>query len=856
MGDMVGSSLLLPGDPQHQLGRVPEMTSAEHQDILTEISEQVPFRREADEICDYYDGNQLDSEVLREMEELGMAPVIENLMAPTIDAVLGLEAKTRLDWKVSAESDEDSSEIAEALNVRIKEAEDRSHADRACSDAFSAQAKCGLGWVEVARDHDPFGYPYRVEYVHRNEVHWDMHGKKLDTTDWRWLRRARWYDADVLKTAFAAKADLIDSCARGWGDTPLEVLMDGGGQSTGLGRSFSMERGWSQLETEWRNTVRKRLCLSELWYRRWVSGFVLRTPKGRVVEFDHSNRTHIEAIALGMVRAERAMFTKVRLAWFVGPHNLADIASPYKHNKFPYVPFFGKREDLTGVPYGLGRPMRTLQDEVNARNTKMIWLLAAKRITMTEGVTKDKPEVVRREASRPNAMHVLSADAMMKPGARFEIETDFQLNQQQYNVLLDKRQAIKNVAGVYASFEGNQKGSISGIAANTLVEQSTQTLAEIFDNQQFARRQVGELLLSLVIEDIGRAPHTVEIDDPINGKKTVDLNVPTEDGGLTNDLQRARLRVALSDIPSTASYREQRLMRLQDLTKSLPPDLQGLVLDFVIAATDDPDRGAIVKRIRQRLGFTDPTQLTPEEQTVVDTQQQRKDALEDAAVRTQVAAATEAEARAQTATIQAAQLAMQAQQAQAALAAGGQMSPREAELQAQLQAIVEQVQQVTQRAQQEQDASRIEYERDLDELRDALATAQMKAERQADAAETEVRRAEIEKETQIEVARIQAGKADAEQAATKRADEAESRLRASLDALSKDVAAIREEIKKSAGDEGDEKKSSEPRDINITVPVTIERGGGSRLVRVKQAPDGSYSGAIADAPEAEVGEGE
>lgn len=846
MGEMVGSSLLLPGAPQQQLGHVAEMTAEEHQNILTEIAEQPPFRREADEICDYYDGNQLDSEVLQEMEELGMAPVIENLMAPTIDAVLGLEAKTRLDWKVSAESDEDSSEIAEALNVKMKEAEDRSHADRACSDAFAGQTKCGLSWVEVARDHDPFGYPYRVECVHRNEVHWDMHGKKLDTTDWRWLRRARWYDADVLKTAFAAKADLIDSCARGWGDTPLEVLMDGGGQSTGLGRSFSMERGWTQLETEWRNTVRKRMCLSEIWYRRWVSGFVLRTPKGRVVEFDQSNPAHIEAIAYNMVRAERAMFTKVRLAWFVGPHKLADIPSPYKHNKFPYVPFFGKREDLTGVPYGLGRPMRTLQDEVNARNTKMIWLLAAKRITMTEGITKDKPEVVRREASRPNAMHVLDADKAMKPGALFKVETDFALNQQQYQALQDKRQAIKNVAGVYASFEGNQKGSISGIAANTLVEQSTQTLAETFDNQQFARRQVGELLLSLIIEDIGRAPHTVEIDDPINGKKTVDLNVQNNEGGLTNDVQRARLRVALSDIPSTASYREQRLMRLQELTKSLPPDLQGLVLDFVIAATDDPDRGAIVKRIRQRLGFTDPTQLTPEEKTVVDTQQQRKDALEDAAVRTQVAAATEAEARAQTAAIQADQLAIQAQQAQEALAAGGQMSPREAELQAQLQAIVEQVQQVTLRAQQEQDASRIEYERDLDELRDALTTAQMKAERQAESAETEVRKAEIAKETQIEVAKIESQRADAERSAKDRTKESEGRLSAALAALSKEVAAIRDEIKKSSeGDEGQEgPRDSEPRQINITVPVTIERGSTAKTVRLTNNEDGSFTGEV------------
>ena len=196
----------------------------------------------------------------------------------------------------------------------------------------------------------------------------------------------------------------------------------------------------------------------------------------------------------------------------------------------------------------------------------------------------------------------------------FKVETDFQLNTQQYNALVDKRQALKNVAGVYASFEGNQKGSISGVAANTLVEQSTQTLAEIFDNYQFARRQVGDLLMSLIIEDIGDKPTEVKIDNEINGAKTVKLNVPDERGMLTNDVQRARLKVALSDVPGTASYRQQRLSALTEITKSLPPQFQGLVLDFVMAATDLPERAEIVKRLRKALNLGDQeAPKTPEE---------------------------------------------------------------------------------------------------------------------------------------------------------------------------------------------------------------------------------------------------
>lgn len=594
------------------LNAVAEMEPVEFANILSELQEQPAWRVNSDIESDYYDGNQLDSETLAAMRELGMAPIIENLVAPTVDAVLGLEAKTRLDWKIATNADEDFSEVAEAMNYRMKQAESESMADRACSDSFAAQVKAGLGWVEVAREHNPFLYPYRVGFVHRNEVFWDFRGKRPDTLDWRYLVRKRWHDVDVVQKSFPGKAELLNLSGAGWSGMDPTMLIDGG-RSTGLAMDYGRERGWTHEEQEWRDTFRKRLCLSEVWYRRWIRGHVLKTPDGRVIEFDRKNRDHIEAVAYDLVQVKSALYTKVRLAWFVGPHKLADMPTPYKHDKFPYVPFFGKREDMTGVPYGLIRAMKPLQDEVNARNTKMIWLLAAKRVTMTEGVTKDSPETVRREAARPDAMHVLDPQKLQQ-GGKFLVETDFQLNAQQYSALQDKRQALKNVAGVYASFEGNQKGVISGIAANTLVEQSTQTLAEIFDNYQFARRQVGELLMALIIEDIGNKPTDVSIDNEINGTKTVKLNVPDERGMLTNDVQRAKLRVALSDVPGTASYREQRLLRLTELTRSLPENLQALVIDFVMAATDLPERGEIVKRLRKALNLGEQeAPKTPEE---------------------------------------------------------------------------------------------------------------------------------------------------------------------------------------------------------------------------------------------------
>lgn len=137
--------------------------------ILDDLRYEPAWRSEASREMDFYDGNQLDTETLRRMEELGMPPIVVNLVAPTIDAVVGLEARTRADPIVRGERDDDT-DAAEALNVKLKEAARLSSYNRATADAFKKQACIGMGWVEVSRETDPFKYPYRIREVCRREM--------------------------------------------------------------------------------------------------------------------------------------------------------------------------------------------------------------------------------------------------------------------------------------------------------------------------------------------------------------------------------------------------------------------------------------------------------------------------------------------------------------------------------------------------------------------------------------------------------------------------------------------------------------------------------------------------------------
>lgn len=321
--------------------------------FLMEIQHQPHWRREADRCADMYDGNQLSAEVVEKLKERGQPPLVTNIIKPTIDTVLGMEAKARTDWRVRPEDDgECEDDLAEAMSVKLKHAEAESRADRAISDAYAAQLKAGLGWVEVSRESDPFKSPYRVRYVHRREIFWDWRAEQPDLSDARFLMRRRWLELDHAIALMPQYASLFRQTVSGWAG--FDPILD---QDTNLVQSWDMERDTRIAAADWRDSVRQRICMYEIWYRKWVRGYVMTLPNGTVMEANFDNPRHQEAIITGFAKVTQATFQKVRLAWYTGPHFLYDVPSPYKHNLFPYVPFFGYREDLTAVPYGLVRSM-------------------------------------------------------------------------------------------------------------------------------------------------------------------------------------------------------------------------------------------------------------------------------------------------------------------------------------------------------------------------------------------------------------------------------------------------------------------------------------------------------------------
>jgi len=604
-----------------------ELSLDEYTGFWTEIQEQPPWRTKADREADYIDGNQLDAEILQRMADIGIPPAIEPLMGPVLASVLGMEVRNRGDWIVRPQSQDDSSDVADALSFKLHQAEQRSKADVACSEAFKTQIGLGIGWCYVGREEDPFRYPYKVEAVHRNEIFWDWFAKP-DLSNARYLIRRRWFDKRIPELIFPKHAKLIRHTTSGWSDYGVGHFMtDAAGSLPNLFASQEQERTWSIEESQWRNSSQNRVALCECWYRRWNRVTVIRSPDGRVVEYDRKNSAHVVAVAKGLVSVDRAIVSRVRLSWWLGPHKLADVDHPEQHGKFPYVPFWGMREDRTGVPFGLARGMVYLQDEINATRSKAMWMMAARRVERTQGAVVGEDEQFRQEVARPDADIILDPKAM-REGGIFKVSTDLELTQQQFQRLADAREAIRRVGGIYSEFQGQNSNTTSGVQFNSQVEQSNQSLADILDNFKTARTEVGEILLSLIIADTIGKQEDVFIDGGgLVDDRTIGINVPVvdEDGFeyLDNDVSRVALTVGIDDVPSAATFKQQQLNAMTEAFKVMPVQYQSVMIPFLLSLMDLPNSADLIKEIRAAASASSPEQV----------EQQIKQAVEQALVK-------------------------------------------------------------------------------------------------------------------------------------------------------------------------------------------------------------------------------
>ena len=569
----------------------------------------------------FYDGEQWRDEDAKEVMERGQHPLVYNKTAQHINWILGTERRTKVDFKVYPRGSEDV-ESALTKQQLLKYVSDVNKSQFARSRAFADAIKAGVGWLEAGIRSDPTEEPLFDRYEHWRNIWWDHLHKELDLSDARYLFRTKWVDTDIGKMMFPGREQALERSARLddflWGQTDDDEEPTGftplyrdanGNPFLGYGRS-------TYDESFNIGNRRKRNKLVECWYRQPerrqmfrpsrfpgmgdnLAGLMDRTD-GQT--YDPMDEGMSYLLNEGLASTYDAIKMSVWVAVFCGDFLLMDQRSPYKHDRFPFIPIWCYRRDRDGMPYGVIRNMRDAQEDLNKRKSKALFILSTNQLIGEEDAFEDWDEAAD-EAARPDGV------LKHRRGAQFEINRNLDLAGEHVMLMQQDVEFLEATSGVTEENLGEVTNTNSGAAINLRQVQGSVVTAALFDNLRHAVQLQGDIELSL-IEQFYAEPKVVRIVNDRGRAEFMEINQYGFDPQGMPTLLNPITESKADFVVDTQDFRENMRMamfdQLMEMTTRLDPEVTMQILDLVIELSDVPGKDEIVRRIRRLNGQTDP----------------------------------------------------------------------------------------------------------------------------------------------------------------------------------------------------------------------------------------------------------
>lgn len=570
--------------------------------FLSEASRQAVNRALMAKCENFYDGVQWGYEDAQTVRDRGQNPVVYNEVKPTIDWLIGTERKSRVDFFVVAEDDDPAAdEDARLKSKLLKYLDDTNRAAFERSFAAEDAFKAGLGWIEVGLRGDKNGPPVYIGAESWRNIIYDSQASKRDLSDARYIFRIKVVDLDVAIAIFPDKKAELEACAQTGDDLDIfREWLGGTGLITGLdafGSSKDEDLDFLTPKPVDLFNARERVLLIECWCREPVSN---REPGPHGI-------------------ADPVTF-KMFVSVMTEKDTLIEAPSPFRHDRFPFIPVWAYRNRRTGLPYGPIWPLIGPQEALNHRMSRSLYEASSNQVWMeTSAIDAEvmDAEAIRKEIDDPAGMAIFKEGALSGNKVKdrdSKGEARFQLELAQRDI-----QAIRGMSGVTGENRGMDTNSVSGKAVLAKQEQGGLLTLELFDNLLFARQIEGELVLSLSEQFITQ-PMTVRVAGERAGFEYAKLNQWDEQSGQwINDITARRAHFVVGEQAWKQSFAEaafESLMQVLSQLASAAPQVVVAMLDVVFEMHPNlPRKQVILDRIRSVNGQTPSDgKLTPEQQ--------------------------------------------------------------------------------------------------------------------------------------------------------------------------------------------------------------------------------------------------
>lgn len=602
----------------------------------TELERQSENRIEQAIDEDFYDNIQWREEDARTLRERGQVPLVYNVISSSVNWVIGTEKRGRSDYKILPRR-KDAGKPAERKTQLMKYLSDVNRSPFHRSRAFEDAVKVGIGWIESGVQNEDDGEPVYNRYESWRNILWDSASTEKDLSDCRYIFRTKWVDLDIAEAIFPERVGTLRESA----DSHRSYGLDADGDEAMDSHEDSLN-SYTAASGAINRHIRRRVRLIECWFRKptKVKRLVGGEFSGEIYDEKDPAPGHKEQIESGEASPQVRTMMRTHVAIFCNTGMLYFHESPYRHNQFPFTPIWCYRRGRDGLPYGMIRSMRDMQEDINKRASKALHILSTNKVIMDEGAVEDLDEFVE-EVSRPDAVLV------KKKGYDLTINAERELAPAHLDLMSRSISMIQSLSGVTDENMGRATNATSGRAITARQEQGSMTTAGIFDNLRFAVQIHGEKELSL-IEQYFSDQKQFRITNMRGTPEYITIN----DGLPENDIIRTKADFVISDADWRASVRQAQTEELFALLQQLAPVAPqvGLVmLDLLVEGMDIAQREEIVKRIRQITGMRDPDaeELTPEEQQAEMAKQQAEQQQAELQMRDAMATIAGKEAKAQ-----------------------------------------------------------------------------------------------------------------------------------------------------------------------------------------------------------------
>ena len=697
--------------------------------LILERDKQSANRHEMALDNDNYDNMQWDPEDAAILKDRGQMPLVYNETAPMVDWIIGTERRSRVDWKVFPRT-EDDVEMADTKTKVLKYVSDINRVPFIRSRAFADAAKVGVGWMDDGVRDDPTQDVIFSKYEDWRNVLWDSASYDLDLSDARYLFRWRWVDEDIACLMFPDRVKQIrasindvgnmerhgdDDEASGLYDRSEDAAVSGSSRASGSYAMFDARRA--------------RVKLIECQYRKPTQVKIVGDGplKGQFVhEQDLAMQAAIQThgssiIEKVMMRTHFAVFTESAL--------ISMGASIYRHNRFSLTPIWCYRRGKDRLPYGVIRRVRDIQQDLNKRASKALFLMNTNQIIADEGAVDDWNQL-RDEVDRPDGLIV------KKAGKSLEIRRDSEQAAGQINMMTLAQSTIQRASGVSNENLGRQTNATSGTAIQARQLQGSVVTTEPFDNLRLAIQIQGEKQLSLT-EQFYTEEKVVRLTGARGSMEWVKVNTPElQPDGTTrylNDITASAADFVVSEQDYNGSMRQVMFEQLNQMAGRLAPEIALRLLRMAMEFSDLPNKDEIADQIRELTGEQDPNkEMTPEQ--AQQAQQQMEQQAEALQMQRESAMGALEEQRAKVKLLNA-----QAEKVMAELQGGGMEDP----------AMQGQVRQIQSQAAEQID----KLSQELRKVQTDLANRTMQINKESD---TKLEVARIGADTTLRVAEIQA----------------------------------------------------------------------------------------------------